>query len=105
MNRFVAAAGALLALGLTASVATAAPLSGVGKLTAGANADLVQVHGMHRECVRGRWGWHRSTPWGGRLECRPQWKRWHVTVRIKRSTDPFASSGQALRSLAFFCVK
>ena len=76
MNRFVAAAGALLALGLTASVATAAPLSGVGKLTAGANADLVQVHGMHRECVRGRWGWHRSTPWGGRLECRPQWQRW-----------------------------
>ena len=76
MNKFSAAAGALIALGLSATASSAAPYTGAGKLTSGFDAGVIQVHGVHRECVRGRFGWHRSTPWGGRLVCRPHFQRW-----------------------------
>jgi hypothetical protein len=76
MNRFIVAGSALLALGLTASASPAAPLSGVGKVTSGAAAGIVQVHGKHSECLIGRWGFHRSPRWGGRIVCQPRLKRW-----------------------------
>ena len=74
MKRMLATAGALLALAMTASAATAASLPVYGQL-AGAELEsgLIEVHGLHRSCEPGRRGWHRSLPWG-RLECRPHFR-------------------------------
>ena len=75
MKHILFAAGTLSALALSASASSAAPYAGSGRLTPEFNAAIVQVHGVHRECIRGRWGWHRSTPWGGRIACRPHFDR------------------------------
>ena len=71
MKRIAIAAAGLMALALSATVSSAAPLSGLGSQAAGVEASIVKVHGVHRSCRLGRWGWHRST-WGGRVWCRPQ---------------------------------
>ena len=76
MKHILVAAGTFSALALSAGASSAAPFAGSGRLTPEFNAAIVQVHGVHRECIRGRWGWHRSTPWGGRIACRPQFNRW-----------------------------
>ena len=76
MKRILTGVAAAAAIALTASVASAAPFSGLGRADTGFNAGIIKVHGVHRECVEGRWGWHRSTPWGGRQACRPMWNKW-----------------------------
>ena len=77
MKRILAGVAAAAAIALSASVASAAPFSGLGKADTGFNAGIIKVHGVHRECVEGRWGWHRSTPWGGRVACSPpRWNKW-----------------------------
>lgn len=75
MKRIAIAAAGLMALALSATASSAAPLSGLGSQGSGVEAGIVKVHGMHRSCRLGRWGWHRSI-WGGREECRP-----HVEFR------------------------
>jgi hypothetical protein len=77
MKTIFAGAAALVAVTLSASIATAAPYANIGTRDAGFKTGIIQVHGVHRECVEGRWGWHRSTPWGGRIACQPAWKKWH----------------------------
>jgi hypothetical protein len=75
MKRFVLTAGGALALALTATAASAASLSGFGAAAPrGLEAGIVKVHGVHRSCEEGRFGWHRSTPWG-REACRPHFNR------------------------------
>ena len=71
MTRFGLAAGSLLALSISVSAASAASLSGFGAVASGADAGIVKVHGVHRSCDEGRFGWHRSSPWGERIPCRP----------------------------------
>jgi hypothetical protein len=68
-----AAAGLLAA---TASIAGAAPIS-VGPAADGARTGIIQVHGDHRSCQRGRHGWHRHNRWGERRHCR----KWHGSGR------------------------
>lgn len=94
MKRIILAAGAFAAIALSATVASAAPFSGAGKFGAGFDAGIIQVHGVHRECVRGRFGWHRSTPWGGRMACRPHFKRWHGGDHHGRGHDRFDDRGR-----------
>ena len=65
----LAAAGLLAA---TASIAGAAP-SGVGHVPDGASDGLTRVHGYHRSCERGRYGWHRHNRYGERRDCR-EWR-------------------------------
>lgn len=77
MKRILAGVAAAAAIALTATGASAAPFSGLGRADTGFNAGIIQVHGVHRECVEGRFGWHRSTPWGGRVACSPPWRKWH----------------------------
>lgn len=74
MKAILAGAALVTAIALGATGASAAPLSGFGKAAA-ADAGIIKVHGMHRECVEGRMGWHRSTPWGGRVACSPPWRK------------------------------
>lgn len=76
MKRTILAAAAFAAAALATTAATAAPFSGAGRLGTGFDAGIVQVHGVHRECAEGRMGWHRSTPWGGRIACAPRWNKW-----------------------------
>ena len=64
------AAAALFAA--TASLANAAPLNAPQYLD-GLSSDVVQVHGDHRDCRRGRYGWHRHNRYGERRECR-EWR-------------------------------
>ncbi|MCB1519792.1 MAG: hypothetical protein KDJ37_04355 [Hyphomicrobiaceae bacterium] len=68
------AAIAGIAFAMSASAATAAPLSGLGNAgTNGATQQnlLVKVHGIHRACMPGRFGWHRSSPRKRHIACRP----------------------------------
>lgn len=82
MKRIALAAAGLMALVATSTASTAAPLSGYGSKATGIETGIVKVHGVHRSCQLGRWGWHRST-WSGRLWCRPlreghsNWRRHH----------------------------
>ena len=82
MKRIAIAAAGLMALALSATASSAAPISGLGSQAAGVEAGVVKVHGIHRSCQLGRWGWHRST-WHGREWCRPyvgnnwNWRRHH----------------------------
>lgn len=55
----------------TASLASAAPA--VGPALDGASNNVVQVHGNHRSCERGRGGWHRHNRYGERRPCR-EWR-------------------------------
>ena len=64
------AAAALLAA--TASIASAAPTS-VGQMREGLSNGVIQVHGDHRSCQRGRGGWHRHNRFGERRPCR-EWR-------------------------------
>ena len=77
MKTFAVVAGALSAIAMMASGATAAPGAGLGSAVRNENAGIVKVHGLHRACLEGRRGWHRSTVWGGRIECYPRWRRWN----------------------------
>lgn len=78
---------ALAAAGLlagTASIAGAAPMP-VAPVDTGLSNGIVQVHGNHRTCMRGKRGWHRHNRYGERRECRP-WrgggKRPDVCVKV-----------------------
>lgn len=63
---------ALAAFALVApAAANAAPVSGLGTAPAVKDGALIKVHGVHRSCELGKYGWHRSPPGGGRIECRP----------------------------------
>jgi hypothetical protein len=63
--KYLAAAGILAAF---AGGAKAAPANlGAGT---GVTDGLVKVHGDHRQCERGRNGWHRHNRNGERRECR-----------------------------------
>lgn len=77
MKLTLLAGGAVTAIVLATSAASAAPIANLGKAVTGDTAGLIKVHGVHRECLRGRWGWHRSTPWGGRIVCEPHFRRWY----------------------------
>ena len=77
MKTFAVVAGALSAIAMMASGAAAAPGAGLGSAVKNESAGIVKVHGIHRACLEGRRGWHRSLPWGGRVECYPRWRRWH----------------------------
>lgn len=61
--------GAATILAVTASVAGAAPAN-VGQAPNGLSNGVIQVHGSHRSCERGRGGWHRHNRWGERRPCR-----------------------------------
>jgi hypothetical protein len=67
--KILAAAGLLFA---SASFAGAAPAN-MAQVTHGLSNGLVQVHGGHRSCQRGRYGWHRHDRYGDRRECR-EWR-------------------------------
>ena len=67
--RILAAASFLAA---TASITNAAPVN-VGQELGGVTNDLVQIHGAHRSCERGRRGWHRHNRYGERRPCR-EWR-------------------------------
>ena len=54
MKRIAIAAAGLMALALSATVSSAAPLSGLGSQAAGVEASIVKVHGVHRSCRLGR---------------------------------------------------
>ncbi len=87
MKRIAIAAAGLMALALSATVTTAAPLSGLGSQAAGIDAGIVKVHGIHRSCRLGHWGWHRST-WHGRQWCRPYSEnRWNWRGHHRRHND------------------
>lgn len=64
------AATALLAV--MASTANTAPVN-LSHVPDGLNRDLVQVHGYHRSCERGRRGWHRHNRDGEWRPCR-EWR-------------------------------
>jgi hypothetical protein len=68
--KIFAAAGLLFA---SASFANAAPAANIGQVTDGLSDGLVQVHGEHRSCRRGRYSWHRHNRFGERRECR-EWR-------------------------------
>lgn len=80
MKRIAITAAGFVALALSATASSAAPLSGLGTQGAGIEAGIIKVHGIHRSCEAGRWGWHRST-WRGRIACAPffqrNWRRGH----------------------------
>lgn len=87
MKALLLGAGTAVALALTAPVASAAPYGPIGKAASNFEDNIVMVHGRHRECVRGRWGWHRSTHWG-RTPCRPHWG-WGRWNRDRRGHDDY----------------
>jgi hypothetical protein len=67
-----AIASGLLATGLFASAATAAPIGSIARDTISNDAPLVElVHNVHRACVLGQRGWHYHNRRGDRIECRP----------------------------------
>ena len=94
MKRIVILAGGLAALALSATVAPAGSYSNVGSnfgsaASRGSDAGIVKVHGVHRSCEEGRFGWHRSTPWGSEA-CRPHFSRgwgWGGGWRNHRDRD------------------
>jgi len=63
------AAASLLAM--TAFGASAAPPT--GHFARGVENELVRVHGAHRSCERGPYGWHRHNRYGERRSCR-EWR-------------------------------
>ena len=68
----IAIAGGLLATGILASAASAAPIGSIPRDTVTDDAPLVQpVNGVHRACGRGPNGWHYHTRRGVRVACRP----------------------------------
>jgi hypothetical protein len=72
MSKVIAAVAGVLALGAAATSANALPASGPGDLAPAVQSELlIQVHGVHRACVRGRGGWHRNPARGVRITCRP----------------------------------
>ncbi len=77
MKNFAVAAGALSLMAMMASGASAAPGTGIGAAVSNDGAGIVKVHGIHRACVEGRYGWHRSPFWGVRKPCDPRWRRDH----------------------------
>ena len=73
MYRMLKIAAAAAAFAATASIANAAPAAStanIGQLAADAGTGIVQVHGFHRSCQRGRRGWHRHNRFGERRPCR-----------------------------------
>lgn len=80
MKSVIKTAGALIALAISASAASAASMPVYGLQAAELEAGIVQVHGLHRSCELGPRGWHRSAPWG-RVPCRPvfiqKWRGHH----------------------------
>ncbi|MGD9783686.1 MAG: hypothetical protein AB7E80_04600 [Hyphomicrobiaceae bacterium] len=64
----IAAVAAVLIAG-SAGMASAAPMGALAGTKAGDASGIVKVHGVHRSCQLGRWGWHRSLPYGGRVAC------------------------------------
>ncbi len=72
MKIIATVAGGLLATGLFASAAGAAPLGNFSKDAAPSADPLVQlVHNVHRACSVGPNGWHFHTRRGVRVACRP----------------------------------
>lgn len=72
MKAIVAIASGLLATGLFASAANAAPIGSIPSNTISTDAPLVElVNGVHRSCGSGPIGWHYHTRRGARVACRP----------------------------------
>jgi hypothetical protein len=75
MKKSLVIAAGLLASGLFAATASAAPLGGLGSNGAVDDAGLVQmVHdgNTHRVCERSARGWHYHNRSGGYVSCRPR---------------------------------
>lgn len=65
--------GAAVLFAAAGSAANAAPISSgqvSDGVTSGMTSGLIQVHGFHRSCQRGRRGWHRHNRFGERRPCR-----------------------------------
>lgn len=77
MKAIIKSAGALIALALAASTASAAMPGLQSGAVATNDAAIVKVHGVHGACVLGRFGWHRSSMFNGRVPCRPPILRGH----------------------------
>ncbi|MGE0022863.1 MAG: hypothetical protein AB7S70_04435 [Hyphomicrobium sp.] len=63
-----AAAAGLLAF--TLSTAGAAPVPGSSGMSVNQGTAVDLVHGIHRDCRRDAWGWHRHGKYGKRRACR-----------------------------------
>lgn len=75
MSKLIAGIAGAICLGLTATMASAAPVGVAGAgAPASAESGITLVHGRHYACERDKWGWHRSTKFG-REECGPGVRR------------------------------
>lgn len=77
MKKALAGFAGALSFALLATSAQAAPFGAAGNATsAGAESEIIQVHGLHSSCQRDRFGWHRQYLWG-RQRCTPTWMKHH----------------------------
>jgi hypothetical protein len=61
---------AALSLASAAIPASAAPLvTGAAEPEAASSTGIVKIHGVHRDCEAGRYGWHRHNRYGERIAC------------------------------------
>ena len=68
--------GMLFGVGIMLSSASAAPVSGDWKGVSGPGTLVEQVHGGHRHCERGRYGYHRHVgPYCERVSCEREYRR------------------------------
>jgi hypothetical protein len=92
MKRILTVAGALVAFAVTMSAASASTLPVYGQQSPSVEAGFVPVHSVHRSCELGYRGWHRSTPWGERVWCRPRGEH-HGYYERRRHGDRYGSRG------------
>lgn len=69
LSRILVVAMILLATAFAVTVSRAAPIAPVAPV---APVDIVQVHGCHRSCETGPYGWHRHGAACVRIACVPR---------------------------------